>query len=101
MANIDSEFNAIANDLTKLYQDEIKRQGLIESGKLLNSISFKANKIPSGYSLDMTAVDYFEYIDKKYQISKNVFKSIGYKNVQTRIQKAYNLIILEAIKQNN
>jgi len=101
MASLDQEFNSIANDLTQLYKDEIKRQGLVESGRLLNSISFKANKVPSGYSLDMTAVDYFEYLDKKYNISKNVFISIGYKRVQERIAKAYSLIIIESINPTN
>jgi len=97
--NLDSEFTQIANELTRLFKDEIKRQGLIESGRLYNSIKFISKKTQYGYELVMTGVSYFKYIDEKYHISKNVYSSIEYKMVQKRIGKAYNLYIKEQIIQ--
>jgi len=100
MANIQGEFNSIANELTRLFKDEIKKLGLVDTGKLINSIEFTATKTTSGYKLSMSAEDYFQYLDKKYNISQSVYRTAGYKNVQTRIAQVYNLIILEELKRN-
>ena len=83
--NLDSEYRNIASELTRLVQDEIKRQGLVKTGRLLNSINFISTKTNDGYKLSMEAIDYFPYIDNKYGVLDNVFNSPSYSNIQDKI----------------
>lgn len=48
----------------------IKNLGLVSSGSLINSIKVKINLSNDGksFSVDIDAVDYFEFLDKKYNI---------------------------------
>lgn len=96
-SNTQQELRNIASDFTKLYQNEIKRQGLVKSGKLLNSIRVILTQTPSGYKFSVEAVDYFTPLDEKYHISENVFKSREYELIQERIANVYNLIVIEEI----
>jgi len=61
----------ISNEIKLLLRDELRRQRLVETGKLINSIqvSYTNNVIK------VTGVDYFEFINQKYNIIDNVMKS--------------------------
>ena len=100
MTNYQSEFQRIADDLTNLFKDEIKRQGLVETGKLLNSIRFTAREKTGGWEIVMVAEDYFTFLDEKYHISRNVYASMGYQNTQKQIANVYNLMLLDVINLN-
>ena len=95
--NFKIEFDRIANELTRLFQDEIKRQGLVDTGKLLNSVKWTVRETSNGWDLQMEALDYFQYLDDRYSISKNVFASAQYERVQTQIADTYNLYIIEQL----
>jgi hypothetical protein len=96
-ANLQQELNDIANDFTKLYQNEIKKQGLVKTGRLLNSIRVILIKTSTGYKFSVEAVDYFTPLDEKYHISETVFKTREYEMIQERITNVYNLIVIEEI----
>jgi len=89
MANLINEYTKIANRLTKLYKDELVRLKLVDSGKLLNSIRWFAVQTQTGYKLSMESLDYFEYLDKKYNISKNIESSIEYEKILNEIGDLY------------
>jgi hypothetical protein len=86
--NIQSDLSQAAMIMTQLVQAELKRQRLVDTGKLLNSIKFTAKKDSRGYHLTMTALDYFEYLNKDYNIINNVIKSPQFKQVQDLLAKA-------------
>jgi len=83
--NIDTEIKQICDDLTRLIQDEIRKQKLISTGKMLNSIRFVGKKVPSGINFQMESVDYFAILDDKYKISENAFKTMDFQRIQERI----------------
>ena len=93
------EFNQIAADFTALIKGEIKRLGLFKTGKMFNSINFISKKTPSGYKLQMEAVDYFSEVNDKYKIIENALKTDKYKNIEKRIITLSNLMILEELKE--
>lgn len=95
--NLEIELNNLARQITQLFKNEIKRQGLISSGKLINSIEFKVKKTQNGFLFNLEAVDYFTPLDDKYKISRNVFESTNYKNLITKITDVYSIYIQEQI----
>jgi hypothetical protein len=99
MARIDAErkLNEAANDLTRLFRDELTKQGLVDSGRLRDSIKWIVVTTTSGYSLKMEALDYFEFLDRKFNITNNVLNSLAYQRVQEQIAEAYNYIILDEL----
>lgn len=100
MANrIDAEreMNQAAQLLTRLYREELTRQGLVETGKLRDSIRWIVVTTTTGYSLKMEALDYFKFLDDRYGITNNVLKSAQYNRVNEHIANAYNYIILDEL----
>ncbi len=89
------ELELAANELTRLFRDELTRQKLVESGKLRDSIQWTVIQTPQGYKLQMSALDYFQFLDNRYNISNNVFASVQYNRVQEQIANAYNYIIID------
>ena len=89
MADFETQLNRdlklIEDDFTKLIKEEIRRQGLVDTGKLLNSIRFFIVKTNRGYKFNMEAMDYFTYLNKKYNIVNNVMRSRSYERIQDRI----------------
>lgn len=78
-------YEVIANELTQLFKDEIKRLGLVSSGKLYNSIKWTVTQTSTGYELKMESMDYFTYLDDKYSISENIYKSSRFFKIQDQI----------------
>lgn len=97
--NFKLEYERIASQLTRLFQDEIKKQGLVDSGDLLASVKWTVKETATGWELKMEAMDYFKYLDDRYKISDNVFNSSTYIQIQTQIGELYNLYIIEQLTQ--
>jgi hypothetical protein len=81
MDNLRPRYDKIAASLTKLYQDELRRLGLVNTGKLLNSIRWYVVTTPDGYILRMESLDYFEFLDAKYKITENIQRSSQYNQI--------------------
>ncbi len=97
LADAKRELEKAAVELTRLYQQELTTQGLVDSGKLRDSVKWVVIQTPQGYTLRMEALDYFTYLDDRYRITDNVFKSTGYARVQEQIAEAYNYIIIDQL----
>ena len=91
--NINKELSSISITLTKAFQDEIRRQGLVDSGALLNSINVRPIQTPRGFTLKFEALDYFQYLDDKYKITQNVFDGSEFKDIEKQLVDLYSLII--------
>jgi hypothetical protein len=67
----DINFKPVEKELERLIKKKIKDEGLVKTGKLLNSISVSYK---SG-TFQVTAEDYYEYLDEEYNISESVVNS--------------------------
>lgn len=92
--NINNEINQIETALTKLIQNEIKKQGLVKTGRLLNSVKWEGKQVGDDFQFKMISEDYYEQLDKKHNITKNAFATNDYKDIQKRISNLYNLMII-------
>jgi len=88
----------IANDLTDLFKRIIKDKKLIETGRLYNSIKFTAVENSSGINFQLSAVDYFKFIDEKYGVTKSALNSREYQNIQNKIAEYYTAIITKELE---
>lgn len=68
------------NELTKLIRDDIKRKGLVDSGALLNSITVTSDIFANSIILNVEAEDYFQFVDKRYNIMDDVLSSSKWQN---------------------
>jgi len=75
MANIQSELKALSDALTGVIKDVIKDKGLVDTGKLYNSIRVIPSYSNGNLSLDIEAEDYFEFVDNKYNIMETALKN--------------------------
>jgi len=68
----------IAKKIQELIKDKLIEKGLVNTGKLLNSIQVKPSTQNEGF--DIIAEDYYTYLDQEYNISKEVFESAELSN---------------------
>lgn len=66
--------------LVSLIKEDIRRKRIIDTGKMLNSISVSLSNSVDGYVLDISAEDYFQYQDKRYNILEDVLKTTQWTN---------------------
>ena len=68
--------------LTQIWQAKLKEKKLVKSGHLLASIKF----IDAGTSIQMQAEDYYQYLDTKYSISKEIIATQEFKDLIAQYQ---------------
>ena len=86
--NYDLEYTRLANKLTQLFRNEIRKLGLVSNDSkphLVDSIQWTVKKTSNGYNLQMESFDYFVYLDSKYNITNNVFKTTEYRDIENKI----------------
>tara|TARA_R110000803_G_scaffold104245_4_gene172418 strand:- start:4275 stop:4631 length:357 start_codon:yes stop_codon:yes gene_type:complete len=81
-----TEIRKIAKKITKLYQIEIGKKDLIDTGNLQRSFQTKITVDKEG-SLDINviAIDYFKYLNEPFDVSEDVFKSREYKRLEDNL----------------
>ena len=80
MINIQTELNTLSDALTSVLRDVIKSKGLVDTGKLYDSIQVIPRYTNSKLSLDIEAEDYFEYVDKANGIMDAAMRSSKWDN---------------------
>jgi hypothetical protein len=95
------ELQEIGNKISELIKAEIRRQALIDSGALIDSIFCRVSITPDGFTFSIEAEDYYKYLDADYSITSNVLNSSEFNEVQTQIANVYSLIILEELNKTN
>ena len=103
MANSESELSRdlrrLSDVLTKLFQDEIERQDLIDTGLMLKTTRAFIVKEANGFSFKVESTDYFPYVDDKFNVTQNVLRSNGYQKFLEDIAIAYEKYITNEIIQ--
>jgi hypothetical protein len=84
-------FTLIESKIAELIKADIKKKGLVKTGNMLNSITVKSSN--GGFTVQ--AVDYFEFVDEKYNILDDVFGSDAFVNLL--IDEASDQILEELI----
>ena len=64
--------NKLTALLVKLIKEDIKRKGLVDTGKMLSSVEVKLNRVSGNIVLDILIEDYFKYLDSRYNIMSDV-----------------------------
>lgn len=88
-----------ANIIENLIKDEISRQGLVESGALLDSVRCTYTINDGVINFSVTAEDYFEYLDERYNITSNALSNPEYERALTLIADATSLIIIDDLNK--
>jgi hypothetical protein len=68
--NISVITNKLADDLTRLLKEDIRQRGLVDTGKLLNSIKIRPffNERNLSMRFELESEDYFIYLNDRYKI---------------------------------
>lgn len=95
--NIRGEYERLANQLEIIYKDEIKKKGLVETGKLYDSIRVITEESGGNFHFKLEAMDYFKYVDEKYNVTKDIFNSSRYRDWLNSVANIQVNIILDSI----
>ena len=89
-----SKTNSKLNDLQKLITKELKARikslGLVDSGKLLDSIKVHIKLSDDGLDIDLESTDYYKYLDSDYNITNYVLEQ---NNVSKLMSEVFGLMI--------
>ena len=78
-----TEIRKIAKGITKLYQIEIGKKDLIDTGNLQRSFDTKITLDNKGnLDINVSSLYYLQYLDGPYDVSEDVFKSKEYKRLE-------------------
>jgi len=81
--SVKSEIRKIAIRITRLYQKQINKKGLVDTGALVRSFETKIKIGKKGdLDIDVKAMDYLQYLDIPYDVSEDVFKSKEYAKIE-------------------
>lgn len=94
--NLRGEYDRLAIQLENIYKDEIKKKGLVETGKLYNSIRVITEESGGEFHFKIEAMDYFKYVDEKNNITKDIFNSSRYRDWLNSIADIQVNIILDS-----
>ena len=84
----------LSDELTDLVRTEIRRQDLIDTGRLVRSIEVRAVMRSNDIIMDILAEDYFVFVDARYDVMNNVIDSRDWENaVENAIDKIIQLKI--------
>ena len=81
--NLTKELSQISRDIEDTLKDIIQKEGLIDTGRLYNSVSvtIKDNE------LEIETEDYYKYLDEKYQLTKQLENSSAFDNAIKRLEE--------------
>ena len=96
MVNIKAVYEIIGQDVIRAYENVITNEGLIDSGLLLNSPEIN---ITPDYEIKFYTVDYYKYLDAKYDLTNKIFNDPNFKMAEKKLEKMIEDIITEAFEQ--
>ena len=84
-------YRKFASQIDKIIKDEIRRQGLVKTGKMIGSIKCKVSMgSMQQMNVDVDAVDYFKYVNGNFSILNNAFNSSRYQTILIEFRKFVN-----------
>ena len=84
-------YREFARRIEKIIKDEIRRQDLIKTGKMIGSIKCKVSMgSMQQMNVDIDAVDYFKYVNGNFNVLRNSFNSSKYQTILIEFRKFVN-----------
>ena len=78
-----NEIKKIARGITRLYQIQINKKDLIDTGDLVRSFETKITLDKKGnLDINVSSMYYLQYLDGPYDVSEDVFNSKEYKRLE-------------------
>ena len=97
MEKIEAQIKRLEGDLTNLFQRVIVDKGLVDTGKLYRSISFKMVSVNGKLSFNMSAADYYEFLDEKYGITSTALASNEFLKIEEKIATIYAQLLVDSM----
>ena len=69
--NLTKELAQISQDIEETLKDIIQKEGLVDTGRLLNSVEVEINN----NNIQIYTEDYYKYLDEPYQLTKQLENS--------------------------
>jgi molecular chaperone DnaK (HSP70) len=81
--DLTKELSQISKDIEDTLKDIIQKEGLIDTGRLYNSVSVTIK----GNEIDVETEDYYKYLDEDYQLTKQLENSTAFDNAIKRLEE--------------
>ena len=98
------DLDKVGKKLEKLIKKTIVRMGHVVTGQMRDSVKVKATISADGFGIEVDTIFYFEFVDKRFKIMKEVQKTQDFKVIKKDINKLINEGFkrhLKRIKQKN
>jgi hypothetical protein len=84
-----NDLEKIANKVKELIKADIQTKGLVDTGRLYNSVTVnvKLNN-DNSFEFEFMTEDYFKYVDARYDIIKDVTASSQFKALEDELLQA-------------
>jgi len=87
----------IATQLTELLKDEIKKQDLIDTGRMLRETAAKVKVNSDGnFNISIKSTTYYKYVDGNFKVTANAFRGAKYNKILDNLQT----IVAEAVEKS-
>jgi len=88
MQNNKTKIEELGKRIENLIKEDIKKKNLIDTGRLLNSVRAKV-LISSDlkFSIEFETMEYFDYVDKKNNIIKDVTNSKSFEKIVDEVRE--------------
>lgn len=102
--NLNKELNKIGKEIVSEIKSDITKKKAVRTGKMKNSIDYKVTDLSNGGSVQIEAIDYYQYVDegtsriKARNFTKDSISKVV-KNNKDNIKRAAMKDIRELIKQ--
>lgn len=90
------DLDRIARKLQKIIKKTIVKMGHVKTGNMRDSVAVKTSISADGFAMEVDTIFYFEFVDKRFKIMKEVYKTSDFKQIKRDINK----LISEGIKRN-
>jgi len=93
-----NKINKISKEIEELIKAEIRKKGLVKTGKLVNSIKVKLIESSKGFKVEVEGEDYFDFLNEKHKITEDAFNGAAFDKIIDKIGDAYLVLIEEKLK---
>ena len=98
--SLQSDLQAVSVLIENLIKSTIQSKGLVDTGKLLNSIKASVTISQDGaMQIKVVGEDYFKYLDGEHNIVNDAFASAGFSPIEEALSEAYTTYLTEKIEQ--
>lgn len=84
------DLDKIAKKLEKVIKKTIVKMGHVDTGNMRDSVKVKTAVGEDGFSMEVDTIFYFEFVDKRFKIMKEVQKTSDFKAIKKQINTLIN-----------